>query len=296
MITTFRYDYFLIWGHGLQYYEQILNVIRSCRSYKIIKILSHSPETMEQLIHVVYSFDYAPIEHLKGKTEYLTTTPCGVMFIFVENHAPNEDYFGDGAYRHIESETIKITKETIRNIHNPRVNGKRTEDHVIHASDNQTQTDYILRYLGYNGLDLFNNEHLALEAPYHVRKITDYCIDRISITDMKCRIVVGVQEDSAIKLVDIEETPHYKALLGDYDSYRRYINRYLGKYLTDDHSLENLIRLKTSFQYLSSPFELSYIIVESIEGVYAIVDGLHRAAILKYQNAKDVHVSILQVG
>ncbi len=297
MITKHRYDYLIIWGHGLQYYKQILSIIRSCSSLRIIKILRHTPETMEQLIHLVYSFDYAPFEHLKAKTEYLLTKPCEVMFVFVENIFPDEDYFGDGAYRHIESVTIKKLKEEIRNIYNPRINGKRTEYHVVHASDNQVQTDYMLRCLGYNGLDLFNNEHLALKAPYHVKNIICYDIEKIPISNIKCRMVVSNQENDFIKLVNIDETPHYKALLGDYDSYRTYISRFLGKYLTDDHTLENLLILKEFFQYLSPPFELNYIIVEKISGsCYSIVDGLHRVAILKYQKNTDVIVSIIKVG
>ena len=148
--TINRYDYFLIWGNGLKYRDQIINEIRKDSNFQIIKILHHKPKNIKELVQAIYSYDYAPFCHLKSKTEYLLKTAPEVDFIFVKNIDPREDYVGEGEFRHIESQNVKLLKERIRDNYNKRKDDRRTEEHVIHASDNQDQTDYILRYLGFN--------------------------------------------------------------------------------------------------------------------------------------------------
>lgn len=291
---TFRYDYFLIWGHGVKFRDEILELIRSNRALKIIKILYHAPDTVEQLVQTVYSYDYAPLEHLRGKTAYLQKTPKEAYFIFVENHFPDEDYLGEGSYRHVESRTIKSMKEHIRDCFNERINGKRSEDHVIHASDNQMQTDYILRYLGYEGISLFKSTFLALKAPYHLRGAKAFCLRKIPLTSLLCRIMVGNREVHVPKLAAIEETPHYRALSGQHDIYEEYISMFIGLALTDDHPLHDFLRLNKSFRYLAPPNQFSYIMVkEAAHGRFIIIDGVHRASILKYHGAQDIHVAVI---
>jgi hypothetical protein len=292
----FRYDYFLIWGHGIRFRDNILDLIRSHAALKIVKILYHTPETIEQLVHAVYSYDYAPLAHLRGKTEYLKQTPNEVYFIFVENHFPDEDYLGEGPYRHIESKTIKTLKEQIRDQFNERVDLNRSEDHVVHASDNQMQTDYILKYLGHEGIDLFKSNFVALNAPYHIRGVSEFSLRKIPISSLLCRIVVGNRTIYAPRVTVIEDTPHYKALTGDDHIYEEYVRNFMGLALTDDHPLHNFLRLNESFRYLSSPFEYNYIIVkEAEEDKFVIVDGVHRAAILKYSGVTDIHVAVIKL-
>jgi len=289
-----RYDYFLVWGHGVHLVQQILDMIRSNGALKIVKILHHVPGTVEELIHAVYSFDYAPIEHLRGKTEYLKRTPREAYFIFVQNSAPDEDYFGEGPFRHIESQSIKALKEQIRDRFNPRSAGKRSEDHVIHASDNQLQTDHILSYLGYPGLELFDNRNLALKAPYHLGEISEYAIRYLPISAIRCRVVTGGRFSYAPELTDIENTPHYRALCGDCEPYRLYLEKFLGTALTDDHTLPGLLGLKESFRYLLAPFDSDYVIVrEAEERQFVVLDGVHRVAVLKHQGVDALHVAVL---
>lgn len=297
-MLTYRYDYFLVWGHGIKYISEITDSIRNHPALKIVKILKHFPETVDQLVYAVYSFDYAPLEHLRGKTEYLKQTPNEVYFIFVENRFPDEDYFGEGPYRHLESYTMKALKEQIRNRFNPRVDGRRSEDHVIHASDNQLQSDHILRYLGFAGVDLFRKKHLALDAPYHLPEITDFSIRKIPLSSLQCRIVAGDRRLYAPERVDaIDKTPHYRALAGDPGAYLAYLENFMGLALTDDHCLRNFMSLKDSFRYLAGPFASSYIIVEETEpDVFVVLDGVHRAALLRHQGVTDLHVAVIDAG
>lgn len=293
-----RYDYVLVWGHGIRYIDEILAAIRWHSALKIVKIVNHVPHSVEDLVEVIYSYDYAPIEHLRGKTEYLKGTPNEVYFIFVENREPGEDFFGEGPYRHIESRTLKQLKERIRDRFNPRVDGGRSEDHVVHASDNMLQTEYILRHLGLGGVGLFARRHLALDAPYHLREISDFTIRAIPLDSLQCRIVAGGREVYVPRRVSgIEATPHYRALVGDLQAYRDYVATFRGQALTDDHCLESFLRLKDSLRYLAPPFESAYLVVEETStGELVLLDGVHRAAILKYQGVIDLHVAVVDGG
>ena len=289
-----RYDYFLVWGHGVEHLDGIIGMIRDHPALKIVKILNHVPVTVDELVHAVYSFDYAPIEHLRGKTEYLKGTPREVYLIFVENRDPDEDYFGEAAYRHIESRTVKAVKELIRDRFNPYRQGKRSEDHVIHASDNQLQTDHILRFLGYPGVELFGNRHLALNAPYHLGEISRYCIRYLPISALLCRIVAGERHNYEPRLTAIDQTPHYRALCGDCDAYRLYLEKFLGTALTDDHTLAGLLRLQESLHYLAPPFDSDYVVAREGEGgTFAVLDGVHRVAVLRHRGVPALHVAVL---
>lgn len=294
-----RYDYILVWGHGIAYLEQILAMIRSHGAFSILRIQHHVPENIDVLVDAVYSFDYAPIEHLRGKILYLKQTPNEVYFIFLENLRPEEDYFGEGPYRHMESLALKTLKERIRDRFNPRLqDGRRSEDHVIHASDNQLQTDHILRYLGSTGSGMFAPGHLALDAPYHLPQICDFTVRRVSLSALRCRLAFGNRSHhDALALGSIEMTPHFQALCGDAEPYRRYLEMFRGTALTDDHTVEKLLGLKGTFRYLAAPYQSGYIIVEEAEpGHYLILDGLHRAALLKYQGVAEVNVAVIDAG
>ncbi|WP_129126151.1 hypothetical protein [Geomonas oryzae] len=289
-----RFDYMLVWGHGVEHMEAIAAMIREHPAFKIVKVLHHVPESVDLLVHAVYSFDYAPIEHLKDKTEYLRATPRESYLVFLENRDPDEDYFGEGSFRHLESRTMKALKERIRDRFNPYRNGKRTDEHVIHASDNQLQTDHILRYLGYPGVELFADRNVVLSAPYHLGEITDYCIRELHISALRCRMVTGERHHPEATVVAVEDTPHYRALCGDGEAYRLYLRTFLGTALTDDHTLEGLLRLAASFDYLAPPFDNAYVIVREEEpGIFAVLDGAHRVAILKHRGVTSLAAAVI---
>lgn len=289
-----RHDYFLVWGHGVEHLDRMLDMIRQHPAFQIAMILEHKPRSVDELVTAVYSFDYAPIEHLRGKTQYLRQTPCISYFIFVRNFAPDEDYFGEGGYRHIESRTVKALKERIRDCLNPRIDGKRSEEHVIHASDNQLQTDHILRYLGFPGVEWLLGKNLVLNAPYHVREIERYSIRKIAIEQIRCSILTGDRYAYQTVFIPVEETPHYRAICGDEDCYLRYLKTYRGTALTDNHMLQNLVELKKTFRYLEPPFDCDFVLVrEEQDGMFSVMDGVHRLALLKYQGATALQVAVV---
>lgn len=277
-----RYDYFLVWGNGIPYKEEILGIIRSRESIEILRIMDHRPRSVARFVRKVYSYDYAPFEHLKSKTRYLLRTEPVVFLIFVRNKSPREIYRGQGAFRHIECERIKSVSEEIRNRFNPRKNGKRTEEHVIHVSDNESQVDHILKVLGFkDGIEFLRNvPNPILSSPYYLPKFKEFTIRRVSASQVYCNILRGTRESYWKEAVQIEETPHLGCLMGDTAPYEDYVS----EFLSDNYSVERFIGLAENFAYLEGPYATSYVLVREFRSnQYLVLDGVHRASILKFR-------------
>lgn len=292
-----RYDYFLIWGNGIQYKWEILDYLRDQTDLEIIRIQDFKPKKIQKLVKAVYSYDYAPFHHLKNKTHYLLKSQPEVVFIFVKNKNPNEKIFGEGSFQHIECENIKRIKEEIRNKFNPRINGKRTEEHVIHASDNQEQTDKILKYLGFkDGLEYLSREpNKIITTKYYIKPFQNFAIKKVDIEKICCNILKGTKEKYSIIRVPLEKTPHFECIMGNSKSYIEYIKNFLGGPLTEDYSLDRFLAFSKNFQYLDNEHSTEYILVKKNEhNSYLILDGLHRAVILEYQGKKEVIVAIIE--
>lgn len=296
-IKDVRYDYFLIWGNGLKYKEEIIDILRRKPHLEILKILNHTPKNIKKLVRVIYSYDYAPFQHLKSKTNYLLSTGPEVVFIFVKNNNVREIYAGDGQFRHLECEYIKSIKEEIRDRFNERKNDRRTEDHVVHASDNESQTDYILKYLGFEkGVELFkNNPNPLLSVPYHIKIFDQFVLKYVNARQVYCSILEGTRDSFSKRVLPIEETPHYLCLSGDIESYQRYLNTFGGSLLTDDYSVEKLLNLSKKFSYLEPPFSNGYVLTKEFEPYkYQVMDGVHRASILKYHGHDKFIVAVIK--
>ena len=126
-----RYDCIVVWGHGQEYLPKIIKEIRTNESFEIVHLHKHKVTNIKKLVYQIYSFDYAPLFHLKAKVKYLESTPPVVNFIFIKNKDAQEEYFGTGDFRHKESLRIKHFKGLIRERFNPRdKTGNLTHDHV----------------------------------------------------------------------------------------------------------------------------------------------------------------------
>ena len=292
----YRIDYIMIWGHGLKYRDEIIEKIRSHKDLRIIKTLYHRPSTVRRLVKAVYSYDYAPLRHLKSKTRYLMRTSKEALFIFIENHNPAEDFFGKGIFRHFESTALKQLKEEIRNKYNERIDGKRTEDHVIHASDNELQTHMILKYLGLGGLQWLKKRHSILEVPFYVKECREFVIKNVPIESLVCNIADGDPDNPRKrKCISIRQSPHYFALTGNHCIYQEYIDRFFRREFADYYSLERFQKLADNFEYLAAPYSTHYIAVRQLnDGRFRIIDGLHRAAIMCYEGITRLPVAVLK--
>lgn len=287
-----RIDSILIWGHGMKYFQEILNDIRENKNFNIIKIKKHKPKNMKSFVKEMYSFDYAPFWHLKAKTKYLMKTSSEVCFIFIENNYPDEDYLGEGSFRHKESLTLKKFKEILRDKYNPYENGKRTHNHVIHATDSQDQTDHMLHYLGYaEGVKLFDKPTKIVAMPYYLKGYNKFDFITLKTDDIFCNIIDGESWNKfTSNSVKIKQSPQYLGLTQDMKIYENYIDKYLGGPLQENYSLDRYARLSDCFEYLKTPYETSFVIVEKVEDKFIILDGLHRACNHISQGHKEIKV------
>jgi tetratricopeptide (TPR) repeat protein/SAM-dependent methyltransferase len=284
-----RLDYFLVWGHGLPYASRIIDILRNVKDLRIIIVVKKNVGDITRFVDEVYSCDTARLEHLRKKTRYLLQTEPEVLFILVENKHPQEALVGEGASRHIQCMFVKGIKEDIRNRFNPRKpDGSRTEHHVIHASDYQSQVSHMLKILGLRPMDYYTRRpNSDLDAPYHVEPFASYAIREVPIEALRANIL-------EMGLVPISETPHYKYLTGDKLAYEQYHQKHCGTLLIEDHFPAAYDRLIADLKddYRTPDGKRSLILVQSRrDGTYRILDGAHRAAILKHRGATKVTVA-----
>lgn len=288
-----RYDFILVWGHGLEYTDIILDMLNQNPTFEVVKVLARKIDDINVFVRNVYSCDYAPFEHLENKTRYLLRTIPEVRIIFLKNLDPQEDYRGEGDFRHIESKTLRDFKESVRKQFNPRLQEVITEDHVIHASDSEHQVDFMLHFLGYpDGVNYLKHiPNRFLSAPYHLPTFNKFKVKYVSFTKLFCNVIFYEQNKLGKKHVPISDSPQYQFLAGAENVYEEYLHSFVGLELTDYYSLKKFKELSINFEYLKAPHQVDYIIVhQEVDGEYTIVDGLHRAAILLHQGYQEVIV------
>ena len=149
-----RYDILIIWGNGLNYVPEIVNEIAIDSNFEIIRLKYHSFANTETFIRDVYNCDTVPWEHLISKSKYLHTAPQKCMVIIVKNFRPQEQMVGSGEFKHIQCQNITNLKIRIRSKYNPKFLDTNKQinplprgishEHVIHGTDYQSQTDYLL--------------------------------------------------------------------------------------------------------------------------------------------------------
>ena len=283
-----RYDFFLIWGHGLLYKNEILNIIASEKNFDILYLLKHKASNIKKLVKKVYDHDYIPFFHLRSKTKYLLKTSSEVMFVFVDNKNPKEMWKLGHRTGHIESELILKYKTIIRDRFNTRKNDRLSEDHVIHGSDNELQTHYILKYLGYNeGIRMFErHKNKPIEISFFIEQFKKYKIHEVSINKLICNTI---SHNNTIT-IDLVDSPQYKFLIGFEREYENYINEYLGIKIKAFHNLKKYKELSNSFNYLDKKNKTSLIVVKKINDKYMIFDGVHRASLAKFNGQKKLIV------
>ncbi|MBI5388565.1 MAG: FkbM family methyltransferase [Verrucomicrobia bacterium] len=275
-----RMDYFLIWGHGLAHAEDILKLIRRRRDLEIISIHRKHVGEMAGFVQDIYACDTVPYEHLRDKTRYLLSTPQEVLFILVRNLNSQERIYGDGPFRHIQCALIKDLKEEVRNAFNPRSEGRRTEHHVIHASDYESQVRHVLKVLGLPDLAHYQRQPSAeVNAPYHLDSLEGGQVRTLEVASLDAHIL-------GRGLVPIDDTPHFAYVRGNKTAYSAYYQAHSGELLTDDHA-------ETAFDELIQHLDYGrrgrngrrdlIVVRRGEQGRYVILDGVHRAAVLRHR-------------
>lgn len=289
-----RYDSIIVWGHGLPYLEHILTMIREVDDFDIVRIIKHEPASMKKFVRKVYSYDYAPLAHLKSKIKYLEKVAPVLTCVVINNRTPDVDILGEGSFRHKESLTLKKLKTEIREKFNPYKDGEMTHDHIIHATDNEEQTHHILNAIGDIDIEKYYLSNLY-SVPFFLGPQSSYEIKELPFEFLLCGQAKGKSDNFNIEKVTVQQSVQYKALCNEEGEYRAYVNRYLGTALKIDHSVGNYLSLKKDFKYLSSEYATSFVTVKKIcKEKYLIMDGLHRAALHLSQNFEKIKVCIIK--
>lgn len=264
-----RFDFLIIYSHGIPHLREIMSVVRDFPSIQIdfikrFNALEVRP-SMTEFVEGLYACDTVPIEHLRGKTAYLSSLSPEFVFVLLKNLAPDERMFGEGEFAHIQCSRIKELKEVIRNRWNPYEGGKRTENHVIHGSDYESQVEHVLSYLGLPPISHFNRP-----ADYNLRyfvELEKWEIRKIPISKIICR--------TAFEGSTVENGIWLKYVKGDKQPYTDYIEKVIGVRDFDDHYPEAFDRLIDGFAYRD------LIAVRETAQGFKMIDGNHRAAIVR---------------
>ena len=293
MLKHDRLDCFVIWGHGITYLYDIISEVRNDACLEVVYIHKHTVKNIKKLVHQIYSFDYAPLFHLKSKIKYLESTGSAVYFIFINNRDPQEDFYGEGRFRHVESVRIKSLKEGIRAKFNPRgMNGEMTHEHIIHATDNESQTDSILKLLGYKqGVKKFIGTTKIVSTPHYIKEPDHFMIKSVTFDNLYCTNAISTNDGIDIITIPVHQSVQYKALF-DLSLYSEYIGKFIGTIIKQDYNVDKYFALKDRFSYLSDDYSSSYVVVKKSpkKDCYIINDGLHRASIHLFQGNRDIIV------
>ena len=287
-----RYDSFIIWGNGLQNIPEIIGIIRDSGKYNIIRIVKKDISSMSRFIKKVYACDTVPWRHLRTKSKYLLDSPKQCIFILVENKNPKEKYFGEGKFRHIQCQNINKTKIFIRSKYNPKFKNEEktiaplppgvSHDHCVHATDYESQVEYLLGYFKLKNLDFYRrNEKFSYYIPWHINVGTHNYITEIDIDINHIYANIGGAAQ------ELANTPHYKYVSGDKASYINYFSKNFGTLLQEDHSPGAFDTLIENFDenYCRDDGKESLIIINNSN---VILDGVHRSSILRHRGEQRI--------
>ena len=291
MLVNPRYDVMLVWGHGYSHLHGILEVIRNEDLFAIVHVETKTFSNIKNFVKRVYSFDYAPLQHLKDKIRYLTNTEPKVTLILLKNKRPDEDFSGNGLFRHVESKTLVQLKKKIREAYNPRnKDGMLNHDHVVHTTDSETQTNHLLRLFGYRGgISKFCEEPSIVNLPHYLNKAKSYSLLKVDFQNIRCVNLIGEALNAEHKIITIEESVQFLGL-SDIKVYEKYVSKHLGYGLKKYYTTSIYMNMAEEFVYLYGKYSTNYIICKRVNHGrhFLIVDGLHRAAIHRFQGNNEI--------
>lgn len=290
-----RYDFFMVWGNAISDFEEICSMIRSDGGFDILRIAKFEINDMPAFVQEIYACDSVPMQHLIGKTRYLMQTRPEVGFVLVKNKAPDEKLYGEGEFRHIQCAKIKKIKEEIRNRFNPKfsdpnkmvppLNKGVSHQHCLHASDYESQVDHVLGFLQLNNIAWYNRfDDEPYNITWHINTSSgNYQVVKKNLSNLYTHLIL---DDGNTVKKRIDDTPHYFYVKGEKMAYNSYIQDKIGHFLQEDH-------YPAKFDLLIEKFDINYksegksspIVVNS-DG--RILDGLHRAVIMKSMGVEEV--------
>lgn len=294
-----RYDAFLLWHTGVDRLREVCCFIRDHPCIEIVHIRKKSvtSDDISQFVTDVYALEHVPKNHLERKTMYLRRNGAQSLYdeflVVVRNTKPRVHTNGTGQWAVQQSKTIVEMKTLIRSVFNPPfldtslrippLPSGISHDHVVHATDNQDQTNHLLKLFGapfdvneFHPKTLLDN---CTRVPHHLH-ISQGELSTRRVTDLYASIVDKGK-------LSIRDTPHFQFVIGNKLEYEQYHSKHVGTKFTDDHFPE-------AFSLLISTFDPALAQPLICTKNFLLLDGVHRAAILLARNIETVSVFVLQ--
>lgn len=141
---------FIIWGNGTKYFDKIFNMIKG--SFEVVTVARKDIYNMEDFVKRIYVQEIQTIpHHIMAKNRHLLECRPEAVLVLVNSNGNNKPPVckGHGPNNQICTSFTEHFKHVVRDIYNPKQPcGKRTEDHVIHGSDDDTQVENALKAFG----------------------------------------------------------------------------------------------------------------------------------------------------
>lgn len=285
---------FIIWPHSGTLQSAIRREIES--AFEIVRISCLPSSQLSRVIRCSYSFNILELYHLYRKTYNIRKSIFNdeIVILVGYTHASNHRLVSSSIREpYVENSKVKGVKTRIREMYNSRyISGGLVHDHVIHASDNESQALAIIEVA---------DPAFALElatSRLHEEPLVDLCnisrtseicrnrlfrkirLENSDLLKLRCNILTGDRHDYRTVERSVLDTPHYNYLTGDHNAYVEYIDTYLGTGLKAIYSDDRYNRLIESTLRSGNQ---SPIIIKEKDGYFLVIDGLHRASIAVHQ-------------
>ena len=129
----------------------------------------------------------------------------------------------------------------------------------------------------------------------------DWVLMQVPLPALRVMLRCGARAARQYRFAPIQDTPHYRfTTTGDSAAYRQYMETY-GEEVGHgvEHNPEKFKALAGSLDYLKTPHERSYIVVEvrMMNGApaYVVLDGFHRLAILAARGETAIPVIVKNI-
>lgn len=288
-------DLMIIWGHGFNVEDEILAMAQE-QGFSIKACFRRKLKSMSRTISRVYSDDYAPIHHLRAKTAYLKTVTPELLLVPMINWRPSLNLVGKGDFRHVESQRVRHLKDSVRDQFNPRKSRhsqERSENHVMHCTDNRTQAERLLRSFGEDAF-LSNVWPKPRDVPPRwtpsrgpLAKLT------VAIEDLLVGQVRGSRWDYCVERLRVKDSVAFNALRGDWDSYSLYMRTFRGTAICGFHNKMKFQELEQRLiPKLRDGCDLGIHVRLDNERALTVVDGSHRLALLAHYGLSQAVVSM----
>jgi len=289
--TSTMYNSIIIWGHGIEYMDDIIDSLRNNIDCDILNIKQISVNNINDFIKNCYKLEMINKNHIVAKTNYLKKVKPNVIHILIKNYGVKYKKYGSGTFEVISDENLVNWKWKIREKFNPKQKNFRrkplsrgiSHNHVIHLTDTTEECNELSKYCLNNLPNYFENKFKIVYIPWHLSDRKKITINKKNINDIKVK-VIGAGK------VNIIDSPVYQYVIGNKTPYINYWNKNKGKKLQDVHTPKNFDNLINTFKPDKYNYNDKNLIIVTSDLI--VLDGHHRISILKHAGINNIKVSI----